>query len=131
MLIEDINNPEVKKIINKARSGILNDRIKNTWDDDYIRECQKEGINELEMLRREVEWIVEDIFIGYGHYLHDDWLEAKKWLKKTDNGKRFTLTNISNIDEEIEVQKQTTRHWKDFINEANRLKRLSNKLNTK
>ena len=127
MRIDEIKDPEVKKLVEKVRSYELESRITECWQDD--ENFTKGKTTEMEMHKREVNWLVEDIFVGYGHLLHDEYLEAKRWLNQTNNGKRFTVIDIDNFQNELKANQIRTREAKNFINEANRLKRLDKKLN--
>lgn len=83
-----MKNAELAAMVEAANIDILNYRIE--YNDDM------EGLSEIDWLKREVEWIIEDYTDkDYGHSLYEDLKYARWLLKKTDNGRVIPI-NVEN-----------------------------------
>lgn len=81
----ELKNAKLAAMVEAANIDILNYRIE--YNDDM------EGLSEIDWLKREVEWIIEDYTDkDYGHFLYEGLKYARWLLKKTDNGRVIPIS---------------------------------------
>lgn len=110
-----LENKNLAAMVEAANINELNYRIHISEDTD--------GMTEREWLEQEVQWIIEDFSEDNGHVLYYELKEARKVLKRTDNG-RIIPISIENgfkpiegfAPEDIEYAKYLVNEYKAIRN---------------
>lgn len=93
-----LTDTELLNVLDRPHLCEIKYRIANSDIEDM------EDLSELEFVSREAEWVLDDYTEDTGHILHDDYLWAKRLLKKTDNGKKIPLLIVFEPTFQIKVQ---------------------------
>lgn len=111
-------------ILAEANLPELEYRADEYWNED---ERIREGLTEIQYLKREAEWVVEDYTEDTGHFLHDEWKAAKALIRRTKNGTRIPISTATfrPLDGYTPDEIQRAR---DIIDEVNRTKAFIRKL---
>lgn len=109
---------EAKRYLKSVRSARLEELIEET------DELDKEDRSDLEVLYDEVNYLV-GLYLEDGTVPRDEYLEAKKIVRKTENGKVMPL-NPNSL--KPRYSEQQVEDAKELVNEVRRLKRLSDTL---
>lgn len=113
-----LTDPEAIKALRKANLCELEDMISDYPEDEV------DGRTDWEMIANEAGWLL-DSCISDGCARHDDILECRRILRKTDYGKSLLL-NARTLRPIYDSE--TIRIAKNTINEYNRLVRFVAKL---
>jgi len=123
----NITNKKIQDLIDKSGAYELGFRVR-----EYIND---EGMNELDWVIRECEWVLEDYTEDTGHIAHDEYLWAKNLLRKSKNGTRivYSLETFQPFEEyspeNIELAKRTVQEVKDtkkLLKQLQKLRKANN-----
>lgn len=109
---------EAKTYLQKARSARLDEQIKE------IDELDREGRSDLKILYDEVNYLV-DLYMDDDTVPREEYLDAKKIMRETENGKCMPFNPITF---KARYSSRQVSDAKALVNEVRRLKRLSDTL---